>query len=139
MRGPWHPIKRYAVLCLLGGLALAVLTPAYIAHVAPRLAGYLLHPELFLLQMVPYALCAGLWFPWRAAAAAKIGLGLSVTLLVVACVLYVPMLIRAGSQGGDMIAFAFLLISATTTVAVVGVSLIAFVVARGSLRPPPDR
>ena len=76
-----HP-KRYAVGLLLAGLVLGVGTPSYVAYAAPDLAGYLLHPAIFLGQLVPYMLCAGLWLPWRAPEAATTAVILSGLLLL---------------------------------------------------------
>jgi hypothetical protein len=112
------PAGRYATCCLLGGLALAVATPGYIAHAVPDLAGYLLHPALFLGQIVPYALCAALWLPWRTPGTAATALTLSLLLLLAAVVVYGPMLWAPGARRGDMIGVAFLSISAVTTIAV---------------------
>jgi hypothetical protein len=94
---------------------LALGTPLYIGLAAPHLSVYLLNPFIVLCQPVPYLVCAGLWLPWRALAAARIALVLAGLLLVVALVLYVPMLWAPGAKGGDMIGFAFILISVWTT------------------------
>jgi len=51
-------------------------------------------------------------------------------LLLAAGVLYVPMLVHPGARGGDMIGLAFAGIAITTTLALFGVSLVAFIVAR---------
>lgn len=93
--------KRYALGFLLGGLTLAVATPAYVAHAAPHLAGYLLHPGLFVLQIVPYLLCGALWLPWRAPRAATTALVLSLLLLLAVAIIYVPMIWARGTRGGD--------------------------------------
>jgi len=129
--------KRYAAGLLLAGLILAVGTPVYIGVAAPHLSVYLLNPVILLGQPVPYLACAGLWLPWRAPAAAKIALVLAALLLLTALVLYVPMLWAPGAQGGDMIGFAFILISTVTTLALsVGSAIAAlwlrFRVRRGS-------
>lgn len=126
--------KRYALGCLLGGLALAVATPAYLAYAAPHLAGYLLHPVLFLLQIVPYLLCGALWLPWRAPRAATTALVLSLLLLLAAAIIYVPMILARGTRGGDMIGLAFVGISVATTVAVLLVSAVALLVLKLSNR-----
>jgi hypothetical protein len=122
-----HP-KGYAVSFLLGGLALALATPGYVAYAAPNLAGYLLHPALFLGQLVPYVVCGVLWLPWRTPGAATVALTLSVLLLLAAMVLYLPMLWAPAARGGDMIGLAFLAISATTTVALLVGSGVALVI-----------
>lgn len=117
--------KRSAGGLLLAGLILAVGTPLYIGLAAPHLSVYLLNPFIVLCQPVPYLVCAGLWLPWRARAAARIALALAGLLLVVALVLYVPMLWAPGAQGGDMIGFAFILISVWTTLGLLAGSAIA--------------
>ena len=119
--------KRYAGGLLLAGLVLAVATPIYLGLAAPHLSVYLLNAYVVLGQAVPYLVCAGLWLPWRAPAAARIALILSGLLFLVALVLYLPMLWAPGAQGGDMIGFAFLLISTVTTLALVSGSAISAV------------
>jgi hypothetical protein len=119
---------RYAVGLLLGGAVLAVGTPVYVAYAVPSLAGYLLHPTILLLQLAPYLLCAALWLPWRAPRAASTALTLSALLLLVALVLYLPMLWAPGARGGDMIALAFAAISAATTVGLLFGSAVAALV-----------
>jgi len=109
--------KRYAGGLLLAGLVLAVGTPIYLGLAAPHLSVYLLNPFILLGQPVPYLACAGLWLPWRAPAAARIALILAGLLLLAALVLYLPMLWAPGARGGDMIGFAFILISTVTTLA----------------------
>jgi hypothetical protein len=94
---------------------LALGTPLSIGLAAPHLSVYLLNPFIVLCQPVPYLVCAGLWLPWRALAAARIALVLAGLLLVVALALYLPMLWAPGAKGGDMIGFAFILISVWTT------------------------
>jgi len=117
--------KRYAGGFLLAGLVLAVGTPTYLGLAAPHLAVYLLNPFILLGQLVPYLACAGLWLPWRAPAAAKTALILAGLLLLAALAIYLPMLWAPGVQGGDMIGFAFILISTVTTLALVVASAIA--------------
>jgi hypothetical protein len=117
--------KRYAGGLLLAGLTLAVGTPIYLGLAAPHLSVYLLNPFILLCQPVPYLVCAGLWLPWRALAAARIALILAGLLLLAALVLYLPMLRAPGAQGGDMIGFAFILISTVTSLAVLLGSAIA--------------
>jgi len=113
-----RPPKRYAMGLLLAGFVLALGTPTYLAYAAPHLSVYLLHPVILLGQTVPYLVCAGLWLPWRAPAAARTALILAAILLLAALILYVPMLWAPGAQGGDMIGLAFILISIVTTIAV---------------------
>jgi hypothetical protein len=117
--------KRYAGGLLLAGLILALGTPIYLGLVATHLAVYLLNPFILLCQPVPYLVCAGLWLPWRAPAAARIALILAGLLLLAALGLYLPMLWAPGAQGGDMIGFAFILISTVTTLGVLVGSAIA--------------
>jgi hypothetical protein len=119
--------KCYAGGLLLAGLTLAVGTPIYLGLAAPRLSVYLLNPVILLCQPVPYLVCAGLWLPWRALAAARIALVLAGLLLLAALVLYVPMLWAPGAQGGDMIGFAFMLISTVTTLGLLVGSAVAAV------------
>lgn len=120
--------KRYALGFLLGGLALAVATPAYVAHAAPHLAGYLLHPGLFLGQIVHYLLCGALWLPWRAPGAATTALVLSLLLLVAAVIIYVPMIWAPGAGGGDMVGLALVGVSAAMTVAFLLGSAVALLI-----------
>lgn len=117
--------KRYAGGLLLAGLVLAVGTPIYLGLAAPHLSVYLLNRFILLCQPVPYLACAGLWLPWRARAAARIALILAGLLLLAALVLYLPMLWAPGAQGGDMIGFAFILISTVTTLGIFLASAIA--------------
>jgi hypothetical protein len=118
-------LKRYAAGLLLAGLVLAVGTPVFVGLAAPHLSVYVLNPFILLGQPVPYVACAGLWLPWRSPAAAKIALILAGLLLLAALVLYVPMLWAPGAQGGDMIGFAFILVSIVTTLALFVGSAIA--------------
>jgi hypothetical protein len=120
--------KRYALGCLLGGPALAVVTPAYVAHAAPHLAGYLLHPALFLGQMVPYLLCGSLWLPWRAPETAPAALVLASLLLLAAVIFYVPMIWAPGAKGGDMIGVMYVGVSAALTIAVLLGSAVAVII-----------
>lgn len=121
-------IKRYAVSFLLAGLVLAVGTPSYVAYAAPDLAGYLLHPTIFLGQLVPYVLCAGLWLPWRAPEAATTAVILSGLLLLAGAIIYGPMLWAPRARGGDMIGLAFVALSVGTTAGVSFGSGVAFLV-----------
>jgi hypothetical protein len=120
--------KRYAVGLLLCGVVLAVGTPVYVAYAEPGLKGYLLHPAILLVQLAPYVLCAVLWLPWRAPRAASTAVTLSALLLLVAVVLYLPMLWAPGARGGDMIALAFAAISAATTAVLLFGSALALLV-----------
>lgn len=117
--------KRLAFGLLLAGLVLAVGTPVYIALAVVDLSVYLLHPTILVGQAVPYVLCAGLWLPWRTPAADTTALILAALLFLGAVVLYLPMLWSPGAHRGDMIGFAFILISLVTTVALLVGSAIA--------------
>jgi hypothetical protein len=117
--------KRYTAVLLLAGLILAVGTPIYLGLAAPHLSVYLLNPFILMCQPVPYLVCAGLWLPWRAPATARIGMTLAALLLLVALVLYLPMLWAPSAYGGDMIGFAFILISTVTSLGVLAGSAIA--------------
>jgi hypothetical protein len=117
--------QRTAGWLLVAGLTLAVGTPIYLGLAAPHLSVYLLNPVILLCQPVPYLVCAGLWLPWRAPAAARIARILGGLLLLVALILYLPMLWAPGSKGGDMIGFAFILISLVTTLGLLVASAIA--------------
>ncbi len=105
-----------AVACLVGGLALALGTPAYLMHRVPRMAGYLGHWGLFVGQAVPYLLCAALWLPWRAPGAATFARVFSCLLLLVSLAIYGPMLFHPEWLSGDMAGLGFLLVSAVITV-----------------------
>lgn len=118
--------RRWATGLLAGALLLAVLAPWYLVHSRPSLAVYLLHPSVFIVQGLPYAVAAALWLPrWRwggdiacLVAAALVG--------VLSLVLYVPVLWAPGQWGGDMIALGFLAMSgATTALVLVASALIA--------------
>jgi hypothetical protein len=83
--------RRLAAALLLAGAVLAVGTPGYVARASPNLAAYLLHPALFLGQLVPFLLCAALWLPWRAPAAAA---GMTAGVLVASAVAGLVLSIR---------------------------------------------
>jgi hypothetical protein len=119
-----HP-KPWAVCCLIAGLLVAEATPLRIAQAVPGLAGYLIHPWLFAELLVPYALCAALWLPWRAIAAARTALVISGIMLVATVVVYAPMLLDPAAHGGDMIALAFVAITLSMTAGLLLVSAIA--------------
>ena len=118
------------MVLLSGGALIAVATPAYVAYAAPDLAGYLLHPAIFLIQLLPYMVCAGLWLPRRTPAAATTAVIMSASLLLAAVAMYGPMVWAPESRGGDMIALAFVAISLGTTVAVLAGSALAALVLR---------
>jgi hypothetical protein len=122
-----HPVKRRAATWLFAALALAVLTPLYVARVAPSEAVYHRNGMVFLMQVIPYAVCAALWLPARHPSAPRFFLRLAIVLFVVACALYGPWLVHPG-PGGDMVGLGYILICLVTTGAIVGISLIALVV-----------
>src|SRR5262245_26375221 len=104
------PTKRRTLYFLVGALMLSVGTPAYLGLARPGMAGYLLNPIVFAAQSLPYLLAAGLWLPWRSARAGTIGQVLAGVLLLVASVLYIPMITGLWPTGGDMVALGFFLI-----------------------------
>jgi len=118
--------KRRILYFLLGGLFLAIGTPAYLGLTRPGMSGYLLNPVVFAAQSLPYFLAAGLWLPWRSARASTIGQVLAGLLLLVASLLYIPMITGLWATGGDMVALGFFLIAIGTTVSLLLVSLVAF-------------
>jgi hypothetical protein len=133
-----HP-RRAAVALLIAGGALALGTPIYLSYAAPYRAS-LVHPVILAGQVVPYLVCAGIWLPWRASAAATTALILAALLLLTALLLYSPMLWSPEAQGGDMLGLAFILISMVTTAAVLVGSAVALLVLcrrRRGRRPPP--
>jgi hypothetical protein len=117
--------KRFAIGLLLAALVLAVGTPVYVALTVPDLSVYLLHPMILVGQGVPYALCAGLWLPWRTGVTATTALIFAALLFFSAVVLYLPMLWSPGAHRGDMIGFAFILITLVTTAALLVGSALA--------------
>ena len=121
-----NQLKRRAAALLAGALFLAVLTPAYISFRLPDSAIYHRNAVVFALQVIPYAVCAAIWLPSRNPSAPRIALGLSTVLFVVACLLYVPYLVRPRSSG-DMVGLAYMIVCLATTLAVVAISVIAFV------------
>ena len=120
--------KPRAMGLLLGGLISAVGTPIYVSYAEPSLAGYLLHPTIFLVQMLPYLLCAALWLPWRVPGAATTAVVLAALLLVAGLVVYTPMVLAPGAQGGDMIGLAFVAISIGMTTGLLVGSTVAWLV-----------
>ena len=118
--------KRRTLYFLLGGLLLSIGTPAYLGLARPGMAGYLLNPVVFAAQSLPYLLAAGLWLPRRSARASTIGQVLAGLLLLVASLLYIPMITGLWATGGDMVALGFFLIAIGTTVSLLLVTLVAF-------------
>ena len=109
-------------------LVLSIATPVYLAHAARHIAVYLKSPVIILGQAVPYVVAAAIWLPWRAPATVTAGLIVAGALFVAALFLYLPMLWAADRMGGDMVGFAFLLISFFTTIAVLLASAIGGIV-----------
>ena len=130
VRRQTHPLKRYAAALLIGAMALALSTPAYLIHVRPGSAVYHRNLFVFASQVIPYAACAALWLPSRNPSAPKIAFRLSTALFVAACLLYVPVFAHPEIVGGDMVGLGYILVSLVTTAAVVAISLVAFVVTR---------
>lgn len=120
--------RRYSAGLLLGGLLLAIGTPLYLAHAAPHLSVYLMHPGILLGQAVPYVVCAAIWLPWRTATAAAPCFILAALLFAGALVLYLPMLWAREKPGGDMIGLTYILISLVTTAGVLLGSAVAALV-----------
>jgi len=122
--------KRYAMYPLLGGLVLAVGTPAYVAYAMcggqPVYWVQHLNPTLFW-QSMPYLLCAGLWLPWRARETTTVGIVLSWLLFTVIVVLYVPEL---QAKGCDFRGIFFDAIAMWMTLAVLVYSGIALLILR---------
>lgn len=127
-------MKRYAAALLGAGLLLAVLTPAYIIHAVPSSAIYHRSVWIFVMQVVPYAVGAALWLPSRNPSAPRIALGLSILLLIAACVLYVPRLVHPEAGGGDMVGLGYILVCLVTTAMVLAISLVAVIVTWWSAR-----
>jgi hypothetical protein len=125
--------KRYAGGLLLGGLTLAVATPAYVAHAAPYLAGALNHPVVLTAQAAPYVVCAALWLPWRDARSGVVALVFAALLLIAAATIYTPKLWAPGATAGDMTSLDYFGVSIALTVAVLLGSAVVFVLLR--LRP----
>ena len=109
-----HP-RRHAAAFLIAGFVLAVGTPVYVSRAAPHLAGYLMHPTLFLLQATPYVVCAVIWLPWRTRSAAISALALAGLLFLASLMVYLPILLAPRKQGGDMIGLAYVLIAGAMT------------------------
>jgi len=118
--------RRNTLYFILGGLVLAVGTPAFLALTRPDLRFYLLQPVVFAAQPIPYLLAAGLWLPWRSPRATRLGQGLAAVLFVAAVLLYIPILTGLVPTGGDMVALGYLLMAMVTTVSVLCVTLVAF-------------
>jgi hypothetical protein len=120
-------LRLVAAAGLLAGLVLAVGTPAYVGWAAPHLAGYLHHPAIFLVQALPYSICAVFWLPWRRPDTDRAAAILALLLLIAAVVVYGPMLLRPGARGGDMIGLAFTAVSLVSTLVLLVLSVTAFI------------
>jgi hypothetical protein len=107
--------RRWVAGLLTGGFVLVVATPSYLSYSRPSVAGYLLHPSVYVLQALPYGLAAALWLPrwrWRGDATPTV---LAALLFATSLALYGPVVLAPGQWGGDMIALAFLAMSGATT------------------------
>ena len=122
-----NPLKRYAAAMLIASMALALITPAYIAYAIPGSGVYHRNLMVLVTQTLPYFVCAVLWLPSRHPSAPRIVFNLATLLFAAACVLYVPSLVHPRS-GGDMVGLFYIIACLVTTLAVVVISLIAFVV-----------
>jgi hypothetical protein len=111
------PPKRDAALLLVGGMALAESTPLCISYAVPGSAVYHRNVMVFGLQAIPYLVCAAIWLPWRSPDAGSAAYWLSLALLVVACVLYVPSWVKPRAAG-DMVGLGYILICLVTTGAI---------------------
>ena len=120
-----HPLKRRAAALLLGAMSLALMTPVYLIHARPDSEVYHRNAFVFACQIIPYALCAALWLPWRNPSAPRIAFGLGMLLFVAACALYVPVFLHPELGGGDMVGLGYILICLVTTGAVVVISIVA--------------
>jgi hypothetical protein len=125
--------KRYAGGLLLGGLILAVATPAYVAYAVPYLAGALNHPAVLTAQAAPYVVCAALWLPCRDARSGVGALVFASLLLAAAVTIYTPKLWAPGATAGDMASLDYFAVSMVLTAAVLLGSAVVFVILR--LRP----
>jgi len=121
---------RRALYPLLVGAALAVGTPAYLGITRAGMAGYLLHPLIFGVLVLPYLVAALLWLPWRTSLAGEAEPVLAGLLCFAAVVLYVPMITGLWRTGGDMVGLGFLLIGLVTTACVVFATIVASIVRR---------
>jgi peptidoglycan/LPS O-acetylase OafA/YrhL len=129
-------LKRYAKILLAGGLLMALLTPVYIVLRVPGNRVYYWNPAVFIMQAIPYGVCAALWLPSRNPSAPAIALTLSILLLISACVLYVPTWFNPHS-GGDMVGLGILLVCIVSTLGVLTISLVAFVITKIRQRATP--
>ena len=126
-------LKRYAAALLGAGGLFAVLTPAYLIRALPGSAVYHRSPAVFVMQAIPYLLCAALWLPSSNPRAPKVALGLSILLFAVAGVLYLPQWVHPRS-GGDMVGLGYILACLVLTTTVLVVSIVAVVVSWWSAR-----
>jgi hypothetical protein len=126
--------RRKAFYYVLGGLLLAVGTPAMTALTQPGARFYLLQPVIYIWQPIPYALAAALWLPWRSERARKVGVVLARLLFIGAALFYVPALTGLVPTGGDMIGLGYILFAIVTTAAVLVATLVGFGVSWGLAR-----
>ena len=108
---------------------LSIGTPLYFGLTLPNESFYLLQPGIFAAQSVPYLLAAGLWLPWRAPSASRIGQVLASVLFLFAVLMCIAMLTGLWSNGGEMVALGFFLLAIGTSVSILFVTLVAFGVA----------
>ena len=120
--------RRQTLYFLLGGLLLAIATPAIVALTQPGARFYLLQPMIFGIQVVPYVVAAALWLPWRSPRTSRIGLLLARVLFAADLLLYLPVMTGLVPTGGDMIALGYLMLVAVTTASILVVTLAAFAV-----------
>lgn len=124
-----------------GGLLLALAAPAYLAYARPDLAAYLLHPWIFVIQALPYAIAALLWVPGWGWMSDRGRVVLAALLFATSLLTNTPVLVAR--WGGDMVALVFV---ALTGVTLAVVALLSGVVAlrewvrrRTNSLLPPDR
>jgi hypothetical protein len=121
-------LRRQAFLWLLVSLALAELTPLYVAFAVPTMNVYLLHPTIFVSQAVPYIVCGLLWLPWKSRAAAAAARVVAAIMLVVTLAFCLPSLVGPWRISGDMVGLGYLLGALILTCFVLSMSFVAAVV-----------
>jgi len=124
----WNRTKLRTLYFLLGSALLSIGTPAITAVTQPDARFYLLQPQLFIGQIIPNLVAAGLWLPWRSTRASKVGLLLAGLLFVASVLFYVPILTGILPTGGDMIGLGYLLFAVVTLVSIFTATVIAFMV-----------
>jgi hypothetical protein len=118
--------RRKALYFILGGLLLAVGTPALTALTQPQVRFYLLQPVIYMWQPIPYCLAAALSLSWRSVRASRVGLVLARLLFFGAALFYLPVLTGLLPTGGDMIALGYVMFAIVTIGAVLVVTLVGF-------------